>query len=94
MREIILLILNFLKGKLRSELILKLLGSLGGLRGFLAKMLFDYTWKKAIKPAFDWAKRKINKYFSVKKKKKKHVKLKEAKNDQEWLDTLNSDTDI
>lgn len=94
MREIRDLLIDKLKSLIYSELIKKVFGAMVGLRARVLWLIFDLGWKRYVKPAINYLFRKAEKKISTKRKQLKSEKINNAKTKQEYIDTLNSDTDI
>ncbi len=83
-------IITKIKEWLYKFLVKKLFGTtLGGIKGFLFKLGFDFLWKKVIDPGRKYLWRKVKTFIRKLKYNKKAEKLKDAKTKEEF----NSATD-
>jgi uncharacterized membrane protein required for colicin V production len=79
------IILDWLKKWLIGYLFKKILGGMvGGIKGFLLKLVINYAWKKVLKPALHWLSRKADTAMKRPIYKKKAKDLEGAKNEDDF----------
>lgn len=80
-------ILAFAKKWLYQFLIKKIFGAaLGGIKGWVVSLVFDFVWSKYLKPGGQWALRKIEMIYRSNENAKKIKELEDAKDEKSFDD--------